>query len=175
MTAGTAPQVTHKIQVFLARAVDLSEKIQNRMLEHAMQEQIEELYAQRQKLFAAAAADPELAAWLGAVRLTPADSWALYKAFLLALEEEHIARQYKARDRALGFEDIREIHANPFLLQEDGVDDKEAMEQMIDKRRLAPGDVMQMMANFNADELLGLMKLAKGLVEGSIWERKYDL
>lgn len=173
MTAGTAGQSTQKIQVFLARAVDLSEKIQNRMQEHAMQEEIEALYAQRQQLFATAA--PEVAAWNAAARLTPADSWNVYKAFLLALEEEHIARQYKAQDGALGFENIGEMHANPFLLQEDGVDDKAEIDTMIERRRLAPADVLQMMARLGADDLLALMKLAKQLSEGSIWERKYDL
>ncbi|WP_127478624.1 hypothetical protein [Sulfurivermis fontis] len=173
MTAGAGQSAQKKLHIFLARAVDLSEKIQNRMQEHAMQEDIDELYAQRQKLFADA--DSDVAAWLKVARLTAADSWALYKAFLLALEDEHIARQYKAQDRALGIENIETMHANPFLLQEDGVDDKEVMDQMIEKRRLAPGDVLQMMANFTAAELLAMMKLARGVVEGSIWERKYDL
>lgn len=172
MTAGM-DQANQKLHVFLARAVDLSEKIQSRMQEHAMQEDIEALYAQRQQLFAGA--EPVVAAWLATAHLTAADSWHVYKGFLLALEEEHIARQYKAQDKALGIVNIETMHANPFLLQEDGVDDKAAMDAMIEKRRLAPGDVLQMMANFNAVELLTLMKLAKGLAEGSIWDRKYDL
>lgn len=173
MQAGASPQTTQKIHVFLARAVDLSEKIQNRMQEHAMQEVVDELYLQRRKLFADAG--PEVSAWTAAARLTPVDSWGIYKAFLLALEEEHIARQYRAQDNALRFEDISTMHANPFLLQEDGVDDKAVVDTLIEARRLAPGDVLQMMANFSASELLGLMKLAKGLAEGSIWDRKYDL
>lgn len=173
MTAGANSPAKQRLLVFLARAVDLSEKIQNRMDEHALQEQIEDLYVQRQKLFADV--DPDVAAWVAAARLTPADSWGIYKAFLLGLEKEHIARQYKAQDKALGIVNLETMHANPFLLQEDGVDDKAAMDAMIEKRRLAPGDVLQMMANFNAVELLTLMKLAKGLAEGSIWDRKYDL
>lgn len=173
MTTGASSPAKQRLLVFLARAVDLSEKIQNRMDEHALQEQIEDLYAQRQKLFADV--DPDVAAWVAAARLTPADSWGIYKAFLLGLEEEHIARQYKAQDKALGFEDIGTMHVNPFLLQEDGVDDKATMDALIEKRSLAPGDVLQMMANFSAADLLALMKLAKGLAEGSIWERKYDL
>jgi hypothetical protein len=173
MTAGANSPARQRLLVFLARAVDLSEKIQNRMQEHAMQEQIEDLYVQRRSLFSEV--DPDVAAWIAAARLTPADSWGIYKAFLLGLEEEHIARQYKAQDNALGFEDIDKMHANPFLLQEDSVDDKATMDALIEKRSLAPGDVLQMMANFSAADLLALMKLAKGLAEGSIWERKYDL
>ncbi len=168
-----AERATLNVRKFLARAVDLSEKIQNRMDDRADKEEIDELYAARRALFAGV--EPEVASWITASHLSAADSWAVYKEFLHALEDEHFLRQYKAQDNALGFEKFEDVHANPFLLQRDEVDDKEVMDNMIERRRLAPSDVQLLMGNFSAKELLGLMLLAKGLRQGSFWEHKYDL
>lgn len=169
-------EATVAVQQFLAHVVDVSERIENAIQrKHTHGDpgaDIDALYDERRAAFANA--EGFLAKWIAAVPLAPSDSWQLYKNFLLALEEEHVKRQYQVENQALGFDDIK-IEDNPFLIQEDEVDDRNKVDEMIDKRRLTRDELLGLMGNLDVRELGALMRLARNLTEGNIWERKYDL
>lgn len=158
---------------FLLRLIEISEKIQDDLETH--DDEISALYEQRKALFSTA--DGFLATWIHHCHLSASDSWSLYRNFLLAVEEEHVNKQYKVLNQSLSFnKDARSMINNPFLVQqEDEIDDRDKVDELINKHHITRQEVMEIMSNLSLKEITELMLLAKHLTNGGGWEHKYDL
>lgn len=164
-------QLSHDARLFLARFIELAERINNAVQHHP--DLLEGLYSQRLKLFRETT--PELTVWLESCRLSPSESWETLRTFLYSVEEEHVKRQYAAKNQPLAPEQQKPKKLNPFITWDDEVEDKAAKDREIKSGQLSRMEVMEMMANLSLKKLREFILLAKGIGEGGIWDHKYDL
>ena len=161
------------VQSFLLNVIDVSERIQRALDEHTGD--LDELYEERIKLFDEA--DGFLAAWIKHCSLSASGSWNLYRGFLLAVEDEHVKKQYADLNKSLSIKGEEHFSVdNPFLIQQDDeVEDKARIDELINKHNITRPEVLNIMSNLTLREITELMLLSHKLSDGSIWEHHYDV